>query len=175
MGLLRDYQALRWWVIPLLFAGFLVINYVAFKGFENVWLALSPDPGLSFLHYIVPGARETFDAFAACGHPELGSFYAWLLVFNVFAVLPGDWALLQAAARMMPLFKTKRLTREAIIKRSFTSMFLSLGLLGTLFIYDVETFDCRFAGVKDMGEMLVPSIVAAILVLVATAASRNGF
>lgn len=174
MGLLRDYEALRWWAILPLFAVLWLTNFLAHGIFATVWRALPPGPDLSFLYYVVPGAWETYQAYAACGYPELGSFYAALLFFNAFGVVALDLALMRAIGSIVPIYKDKRLSGRAVTRRCAGSAFWSFLLVGAIFMLDLDTYECRKVGEPGFGRAFMHGLMVASLALAATPALRNG-
>jgi len=173
MELLRDYEAMRWWAILAVFAVLYLTNLLAHAIFGAIWRALPSGPDLSFLYYVVPAAWETYEGYAACGYPEIGSFYAALLFFNAFGVVALDLALVRVIGQILPIYKSKRLTSRAIFGRCFLSFFWSFLLLGAIFMADFDMYDCRMVGEPGFGRGFMRGLMVAALALVAIPALRN--
>lgn len=174
MELQRDYQALRWWAILPLFVVLWLMNFLAHGIFSTVWRALPSGPDLSFLYYVVPGAWDTYQAYAACGYQEIGSFYAALLFFNAFGVVALDFAMVRALSSIAPIYKDKRLSGRAITRRCAGSAFWSIFLVIGIFTIDLDTYECRWVGEPRFVRALMHGLMAVALALAATPALRNG-
>ena len=175
-GRIRDYEALRWWVIPPLLFVLVLANGVAMAFFKLAWFALPSVPDLSSIYYyIFPGAWETYQNYAACSREDIGSFYAGLQVFNLTVVVAMDLAVMRVIALAIPIYKTKNFSGTKVHRRTFGAAFWSFLILGALFLIDIDPRGCEWIADPDLGKAIGLTPAAAILALVASPALRNTY
>lgn len=173
MESLRDYQALRWWVVLPLFAFLFLMNLPIFIVFGLAWAALPALPDLSILLYILPGVRQTYENFAACGRADLGSLYAGLQVFSVTGAVVLDVALIRALTWLLPIYRTKKLIGKKVLRRTAASAFWCFLIAGATIFVDFEVFACDHVSDRKSGIISMLSLSAALFSMTASRALRN--